>query len=195
MWKRNINLIGNKTINMNIMKFIHIIKQIFKSIHSVFLIRGRNIKISKEAHLFKHVKIKVINGGKCEFGKCILNDNTFICSDGGLVKIDNGVSINRNSILVSRELIHIGEGSSIGPNVCIYDHDHKFDINGFRKDEFKVGRIEIGRNVWIAANCCIFRNTAIGDNCIIGAGVVVSGRIPSNTILRNNKDYRLEDLR
>lgn len=86
-----------------------------------------NIRISSDAVVFKTSIIKAVNNGIIEINNCILNNNTFICANGGNIKLEKRVTINRNSILVSRKGIVIGEGTSIGPNVCVYDHDHKFD--------------------------------------------------------------------
>nr|WP_279310980.1 acyltransferase [Ruminococcus sp. D55t1_190419_H1] len=44
----------------------------------------------------------------------------------------------------------------------------------------------IGKNVFIGMNSIILMGSNIGDNVIIGAGSVVSGRIPSNTVCAGN---------
>ena len=43
--------------------------------------------------------------------------------DNALLKIGNGVFINRNTIITSRKSIILEDGVTIGSNVCIYDHD------------------------------------------------------------------------
>lgn len=43
---------------------------------------------------------------------------------GAHLKIGKSVFINRNTIIAARKSITIGDGVTIGPNVCIYDHDH-----------------------------------------------------------------------
>lgn len=138
--------------------------------------------------------LRLLGGGKISIGKGVLNDNTFVCSDGGLIVFEENVTLNRNSIVVCRDSIFVGSGTSIGPNVCIYDHDHKFDFTGFRKDEFRTGGVYIGRNCWIAANVVILRNTIIGDNCVIGAGVIISGTIEPNTLVRCKHELIYEKL-
>ena len=47
-------------------------------------------------------------------------------------------------------------------------------------------RIEIGNNVLIGTNCIILPNTTIGNNCIIGAGSVVRGKFPDNSVIFGN---------
>ena len=124
----------------------------------------------------------------------MINDNAFICASGGVIVISDDVTINRNSIVVAKQKVIVGRGSSIGPNVCIYDHDHKIDKSGFYKADFVMAPVEIGQNVWIAANCTILKGTKIGDNCIIGAGCVVSGEIPDNSLIKQERNLLIVPL-
>ena len=144
----------------------------------------------------KCAKIKVSKDGKLELGKALLNDNSFICvSDSGMISIGDNVTVNRNSIIVSKKRIIIGSGTSIGPNVCIYDHDHRITAEGFIKNEYTVEDVVIGRNVWIGANAVILKGSIIGDNCIIGAGTVIKGKIADNNTVyvKSNFIYRKND--
>ena len=49
-----------------------------------------------------------------------------------------------------------------------------------RADKF--GKIEIGNNVNIGWNAIIMPGVTIGDNCIIGAGAIVTKNIPENSV-------------
>ena len=42
--------------------------------------------------------------------------------------------------------------------------------------------VVIGQNVFIGLNCVVLKGAAIGDNSVIGAGSVVAGNIPANTL-------------
>lgn len=112
--------------------------------------------------------------------------NTFIATRSRAVLIlGDNVFINRNTIIVARNKIDISDGVTIGPNVCIYDHDH--DI--YSRGNFVCKDITIKSNVWIGANCTILKGVTIGDNSVISAGCIVSQDIPPNSILiqkRNN---------
>ena len=168
--------------------------KMFSKIKNGFRKFPKGVLAAKDARIFTKATLRVTNNGSIEMGNVLLNDNTFLCSSGGKIFIEDKVSINRNSVIVCKDCIKIGEGTSIGPNVCIYDHDHKIDKSGFYKNEFKTAPIEIGKNVWIAANCTILKGTIIGDNSIIGAGCVVSGNIPKNTLVKSNRDLELIPL-
>ena len=76
------------------------------------------------------------------------------------------------------ERIEIGSGTTIGPNVCIYDHDHNIKQG---EDITAPGRIE--NDVWIGAGCIILKGVTIGKNSVIAAGAVVTTDVPSFSIV------------
>lgn len=155
---------------------------------------GDSLQLIAPNTIRKNAAIKINGGGSIKMEAALLNENVFICSSGGHISMGKGVTVNRNSIIISKEKIEIGEGSSIGPNVCIYDHDHYFDSNGFSKSKFMTGGISIGKRCWIGAGVTILRNTHIGEGCIIGAGTVVKGNISANSIVYNKRDLYVKKL-
>lgn len=67
----------------------------------------------------------------------------------------------------------------------IYDHNHRFNQHiEIKQQGFSNGSVIIGQHCWISSNMMILKNTVIGDNYVIGAGTVVSGTIPSNSIVK-----------
>lgn len=48
------------------------------------------------------------------------------------------------------------------------------------------GEIIVGKNVFIGKKSIVLPNTTIGDNVIVGAGSIVRGKIPSNSIIAGN---------
>jgi len=48
------------------------------------------------------------------------------------------------------------------------------------------GKIKLGNNVFIGNNSIILLNTTIGNNCIIGAGSVVRGQFPDDSVIVGN---------
>lgn len=49
-----------------------------------------------------------------------------------------------------------------------------------------IDEIKIGNNSFIGARAVLLPGTRIGDNCIIGAGSVVKGEIPDNSVVIGN---------
>ena len=71
------------------------------------------------------------------------------------------VFFNNNCVLTCKKKIQIGNNVIIGPNVCIFDHDHDYKSPG-RAVEFVCKEIKIEDNVWIGANACILKGVKIG---------------------------------
>lgn len=101
----------------------------------------------------------------------------------GAVAIGDNCFVNRNCMIVSHGKISMGRGTTIGPGVCLYDHNH-----GKNGDLYEVGEISIGNNVWIGANCVILKDVHIGNNVVIGAGSVVTHDIEDNTVFYQKRE-------
>ena len=88
----------------------------------------------------------------------------------------------------SLPFIHIGSYCRVTSGVRILAHDYSYAVLRKTHHEMirKTAHTYIGNNVFIGLNSIILMNTTIEDNVIIGAGSVVSGRIPSNTVVAGN---------
>lgn len=99
------------------------------------------------------------------------------------VRIGNNISTNNNIMLCAANYIEVGDDTLIGQNVIIMDHE-AHDIDPLKRREIGViGKVVLGKNVWVGNNVTILKNTEIGDNTIIATGAVVSGKFPSNVII------------
>ncbi|CUO81375.1 acyltransferase [Clostridium perfringens] len=135
------------------------------------------IEINKKSKFIIGKMVRIRSGSKIKIrrkAEVQIGDNTFF---------------NHGCIVVCHDKIIIGKDVQLGPNVLIYDHDHDFRAkNGLKKLKYKTSPVIIGNNVWIGANTVILRGTKIGDNCVIGAGSVVSQNIPSESILIQKRE-------
>ena len=103
-----------------------------------------------------------------------------------------GVTVGKNCrfINIKREafgsepyLISIGDHVTITNGVQFITHDGGVWV--FREkhpDIDLIGPIKIGNNVFVGLNTIIMPGVEIGDNCVIGAGSVVTKSIPSNVV-------------
>lgn len=104
--------------------------------------------------------------------------------------------MNVYGIVISHQLIQIGENCAIGPRVTICDHDHIVCRDDRQKwFGFRTGRICVERDTWIAANVTILRDSHIEHNSVIGAGTVVKGEIPANSITYHKRNNLIRDLK
>ena len=158
--------------------FVKKIKSVVMQIY--FKIRfGNKVDFKSMRNLFgKGVTILCKdNGSIISLNSVRLNNNVLLsASRGGSIYLGKNVSCNVNTTIVAHKEIRIGDECSLGPNVCIYDHDHIFDTEGFRKNEFRCSPVVIGDHTWIGAGCIILRGSTIGHNCILGAGTIVKGK-------------------
>ena len=76
-------------------------------------------------------------------------------------------------------LISIGDNVTMAPRVHILCHDAS--TKQFL-GHTKIGRVNIGDNVFIGAESVILPNVTIGDNSIIGANSTVTHNIPDNVV-------------
>ena len=78
----------------------------------------------------------------------------------------------------------------IGANCKIFDNDfHSLDSEERRKDIYDnlvTKPVIIGKNVFVGCNSIILKGTRIGDNCVVGAGSVVSGTFASGCVIAGN---------
>lgn len=101
----------------------------------------------------------------------------------------NNVIIGDNCHIGAINKIIIGDNTLIGSNVLIIDHSHG-DINCNNQILQRLrpllckGEIYIGKNCWICDDVKILSGVTIADNCIIGAGSIVTKSIEeSNCVI------------
>lgn len=140
---------------------------------NLFQLTSIQTKVLKKG---KNSEINIKKGLRTR-GKCTIS------MQNGKISIGKEVFFNQGCIIAAHKSIEIGNYTSFGPNVMIYDHDHIHNKNtiGERK-KFKVEPIVIGENVWIGANTIVLKGSIIGDNSVIAAGSIVNGNIPSDSI-------------
>jgi acetyltransferase-like isoleucine patch superfamily enzyme len=108
------------------------------------------------------------------------------------------ISINRETFGSEPYLIQLGDQVSISSGVRFVNHDggvwvlrHMYK-NLEQIDLFK--RIVIGNNVFIGLNVIILPGVHIGDNCIIGAGAIVTKSFENNSILAGIPARKISDV-
>ncbi len=112
-----------------------------------------------------------------------------------VIQIGNHVGIS-GATIYARKGIYIGDNTLIGGNAKILDNDfHPLDAiernkleRGDNKEEIEIPskEIHIGANCFIGCNTIILKGTSLGDGCVVGAGAVVSGVFPENSVIVGN---------
>ena len=92
------------------------------------------------------------------------------------------------------ESVSIGAGCRFGPNVKVFDNDHKFSARDGVSQEHETTPITIGNHCWLGANVIILRGSKIGDNCVIGTGCVVKGTIPTGSLVTQSRTLDIRPI-
>ena len=106
---------------------------------------------------------------------------------GGYVLMSPGINIR------CAKKITIGKSTMIASDVTITDSDWHgiYDRTDYVASPKE---ISIGENVWIGERSLILKGSKIGNNSIIGAGSVVTGEIPPNSVYAGNPAKFIKDL-
>lgn len=104
------------------------------------------------------------------------------------VRVGNNVHFrhpSHTSIDTTRPcLVEFGNDLDINENFTVLTHDFgSFVFRGYYKDFVNSsGKVKIGNNIVFGRDVTILKGVSIGDNCIIGAGSIVSKSIPANSV-------------
>ena len=81
-------------------------------------------------------------------------------------------------------LVEIGDNVDVNANFSLMTHDFgTYVFRGYYKDFVNSsGKVKIGSNIVFGRDVTILKGVTIGDNCIIGAGSVISKDIPANSV-------------
>ncbi len=108
----------------------------------------------------------------------------FLRKHGGFRAIGKNVSINAESDISIPALVSIGDNVRFAKCTLLCHGGEVNMINrayGLRLD--KVGKIEIGDDVFIGHGATIMPNVVIGSRCIVAAGAVVTRDMPSGVVV------------
>ncbi len=117
-----------------------------------------------------------------------------------LVLLKNvGVKINGKPRYISSDVyfddftkIYLNDRVVISKNVVFLSHDYSLTtamISLSKKPETDIAFVKdiiIGNNVFIGLGAIIMPGTIVNDNVVVGAGTVLRGEIPSNSVVIGN---------
>ena len=93
---------------------------------------------------------------------------------------------NHNLVILDGAKVTFGDNIFIAPNCGFYTAGHPVDAAERNKGLEYARPITVGDNVWFGAHVCVLPGVTIGDNCVIGAGSVVTRDIPSDSVAVGN---------
>lgn len=102
------------------------------------------------------------------------------------VKIGRNCKVHTVSFSTEPYLVEIGDNVRITSGTEFITHDGAVHVFNREIGGGIFGKIIIGNNVFIGTSCIILLNTTIGNNCIVGAGSVVRGQFPDDSVIVGN---------
>lgn len=187
-----------KYIMIKIVNFIAILKSLF------FGVRYLRLKQTFNQKYFSFMLTRFFKHNVICYGEPIINGRNNIYLSGNLtigyrarieaiekyygqtfypqIFFGDNVIIGDNCHIGAINKIKIGDNTLIGSNVLIIDHSHgdiECNINILQRERplLSKGEIKIGKNCWICDDVKILSGVTIPDNCIIGAGSIVTKSI------------------
>ena len=123
------------------------------------------------------------------FGKLGKNpyvEPTIFCGFGWNIEAGDNFYANNNCVFVDPGKITFGDNVFIGPSCGFYTAHHPIHPE-LRNKLYEYARpIKVGSDVWIGGNTVVLPGAEIGSNVVIGAGSVVTGKIPDNVVAFGN---------
>lgn len=114
---------------------------------------------------------------------------------GCFIKTGTNCYANYNLTILDGAWVTIGNDVFFGPNCTLVTPVHpllaaerkmRTKADGTIYDLEYAKPITIGNGCWLASNVIVCGGVSIGDNCVIGAGSVVTKNIPDNSFAAGN---------
>jgi acetyltransferase-like isoleucine patch superfamily enzyme len=131
--------------------------------------------------------LEALREGRLEIGsEALLEPGVWITAPGSArVRIGGGSFLNMGVMVAAHELVEIGEHCMLANGCFVSDASHRYDDlerpitwQGFQSK----GPTRIGDNCWLGANVVVTSGVTIGERCVIGANSVVTHDVEPLTV-------------
>lgn len=115
-------------------------------------------------------------------------------SDGnGFIKIGDDAVISPYCVFYGAGGIEIGKRCDCGPACMIFSFRSDYSTLGTNQQKKLFGKISIGDDVILYANCIISPGVQIEDGAVLAAGSVVLNNVPTQTIYGGVPASKIKD--
>jgi acetyltransferase-like isoleucine patch superfamily enzyme len=145
---------------------------------------AHKISVAAGSRLYCNITVSG-HGNTIDIGlSCVLRGDIFIAASGAKILIGAGTTSMGTAFAAHEaELIDIGPDCMFAGGVSVSCSDMHSIIDATTGK--RINRplpVQLGRHCWIGRNVTILKGANISRDCIIGAGAVVGGTIPPNSI-------------
>jgi acetyltransferase-like isoleucine patch superfamily enzyme len=107
-------------------------------------------------------------------GKAGLSAGNSVCVDGGICRIGNGFSTNKNCFIACSKGMTIGDDVTLGWDVKIRDNDGHTIIDQTTGVRSESKEVRIGSHVWLCAYTDVLKGSVIPDESVVAYGSLVT---------------------
>jgi acetyltransferase-like isoleucine patch superfamily enzyme len=131
--------------------------------------------------------LEALEEGRLELGEHVLFEpGVWITAPGDArIRIGAGSFLNIGVMVAAQSLVEIGEHCMLANGCFVSDANHRFDDpmmpvpwQGFTSR----GPTRIGDNCWLGAHVVVTSGVTIGERCVVGANSVVTSDLPPYSI-------------
>jgi acetyltransferase-like isoleucine patch superfamily enzyme len=131
--------------------------------------------------------LEALEQGRLEIGAgTLFEPGVWITAPGAArVRIGAGTFLNKGVMVAAQELVEIGSHCMLANGCFVSDANHRFDDleqpvtwQGF----VSRGPTRIGDNCWLGANVVVGSGVQVGERCVIGANSVVTGDLDAFSV-------------
>jgi acetyltransferase-like isoleucine patch superfamily enzyme len=131
--------------------------------------------------------LEALEDGRLELGEHVLFEpGVWITAPGqARIRIGTGSFLNIGVMVAAQNLVEIGEHCMLANGCFVSDANHRFDDplmpvpwQGFTSR----GPTRIGDNCWLGAHVVVTSGVTIGERCVVGANSVVTSDLPPHSI-------------
>lgn len=144
-------------------------------------------ELSRSSHFDMEYVMSLVRKIVAKIGQDSYIVPPFRCDYGDHVFIGNNTYINYNCCFLDSAKVTIGDYVYMGPNCNIFTPCHPIhhELRKEKVTEYALP-VTVGSHSWIGGDVVITPGVTIGENCVIGAGSVVTKDIPDNSIAVGN---------
>lgn len=133
--------------------------------------------------------LEMLREGRLTIGEQAFFENGVWLTGTGHLSIGAGSYLNLGVMVAVLDRVEIGDHCMIANGSLITDANHRYDDltkpltwQGFESK----GPTIIGDNCWLGANVVVTSGVTIGERCVIGANAVVTRDIPPYSVAAGN---------
>ena len=121
-----------------------------------------------------------LKGGEVRLGPRVDLRHNVVLNISGRLELVGDNPVSWGSVIHCSNAVTLQAMAGVAERVTIADSSHFFtEPDQWFYHNVKLGKVDVGTNTWLCPNSVLTRFAQVGDHCIVAAGSVVIGTVPS----------------